>query len=767
MHRQTRRFTTVADASDVSQMDPWKDDRCRDFVALNTIQRLRSYHADSLLPVEPINCVRAKNLLLLPKAEPDATACDTTEGCAVDMARILFFGPTSFVSQTSPGRMTASPHGGGYSGRRSSYIPSEEATKTGSIKAMAEVALVAADTQQQNGAHQSGMQNGASENETVPGDIGYNQQEHPNDAFEAGATPLKRPEEENAVTPAPRPPERMDQLIIASEECMEGDKGETNENADTVEVIRFSCAIVDAIVAYYQSLLSRGVVLDRFNAKDLAFSWWVVGRNMDVAALNHHTGPTRRDALLILVRHFYYELLTEQRPKKGLPSSDSSAGSLRKSKECDDHLTQQEEKTTYNEEAKQNQQHSEAAGTGDEARKRPRSRLDPTRTSPPPASSRLRRKVRTDDDTGHAGKVEEKQNAKAAEAPATPPMSSTRVKLPVKQSSKAKGSHAAEGPPAAQSTAEVTATVTTPNKNQAPACSDGDVDGNAKEISEAPIVEKPHRSVRTVNIEEVWRPIRSTRRRLPPSKDSSDFIEANTTLMEKREESTSFLNAVVQRIQGRMTNDPTYAALLTAFSANRPVVKKETETSSGSVEEHDCGGTTVCGMHPALVQLYRYHHVDAPSATVLPLGIVQETSEEGNKEGGQQVQSIDPALHSSLQGGTLLSSSFTEAAAAAVVAVKTEETDDEMPTAASLLTLQIGSKNEEVDTTTPVLRLPCRFSDLTYAQQCLLTWEASLLLDPRPPVATGKRQLASNGTKGDVNVVESRGRRCYDYWRSL
>ncbi|GET89581.1 hypothetical protein, conserved [Leishmania tarentolae] len=75
-----------------------------------------------------------------------------------------------------------------------------------------------------------------------------------------------------------------------------------------------TCDVCDAIIQYYQSMLTRGVVLDRYNHKDLAFVWWVLGQNMDVAALENR-GPLRREALMITLRNFYYTLLTAEEAK--------------------------------------------------------------------------------------------------------------------------------------------------------------------------------------------------------------------------------------------------------------------------------------------------------------------------------------------------------------------------------------------------------------------------------------------------------------------
>jgi hypothetical protein len=42
--RQTRRNTEVAESSHANEMDPWKDDRCRDFTCLNVARRLLEFH---------------------------------------------------------------------------------------------------------------------------------------------------------------------------------------------------------------------------------------------------------------------------------------------------------------------------------------------------------------------------------------------------------------------------------------------------------------------------------------------------------------------------------------------------------------------------------------------------------------------------------------------------------------------------------------------------------------------------------------------------
>eukprot|EP00796_Vickermania_ingenoplastis_P003965 gene3965-2828_t len=309
----------VVDIPDVSEMDPWTDDRCRDFVALNTIQRLRAYHLpqdDPMPTVEPVNTVRATNLLLLPRATPDCRPCmgeslpvplsangkggrraewgssdedsdadseleeeahkearravspdPQTLGCALDRARAVFFGPNSFTSSTSPWQMLGTPH--------ISVTPS-------SVYATP--------------VRRSGV---AQDPKSPEGPV------LPPAAADPGATPLRGGPWHADSTPArggDTPSPRGSGLLPSRE----GNRS-----------VHHSCEICEALVAYYQSLLTRGVVLERFNHKDLAFAWWVVGRNMDVKALDH-PGSARREALLITLKNFYYSQLSSKRRRVGM-----------------------------------------------------------------------------------------------------------------------------------------------------------------------------------------------------------------------------------------------------------------------------------------------------------------------------------------------------------------------------------------------------------------------------------------------------------------
>ncbi|EAN94668.1 hypothetical protein, conserved [Trypanosoma cruzi] len=804
MQRQARLPHGVNDASDVSRMDPWKDDRCRDFIALNTIQRLRSYHADTLLPVEPINIPRAKNLLLLPKAGPDARTCDTEEGCAIDTARILFFGPKSFTSLKSPGCMTAFPHGGGNSGSRSSFSHSEEVRKSSSAKRFSQTPSMplncspSVDSWQQQGE----LNTTTGEGGGTLDNGGIKSQGTHQEAFDAGATPLRRSMSDAVTTPAPRPPEPITGVVTTCEEGNEHINEGRNACQTVSGVVKFSCAIVDAIVAYYQSLLSRGVVLDRFNSKDLAFSWWVVGRNMDVAALHHYTGPMRRDSLVILVRHFYYELLVEQRPKKSLLSGPVFVQSQGQNEERNEAATaspKPEEETVWTDSHDQSEDAQlpqttgndatiTAAGEkGDGAKKRPRSRLDPTRTSPLPVSNRLCRRRRLEEGTNGEKPSEAEKSTGAPKAIGASTVTSNRTASASKQAQHSKGQSIVQTPVAKKVTVPTAQIEPTTPKTPTAASSSSvatALESTAQEKShvaathageDTPPVERPHRSSRSANIEDVWRPIRLTRRRLPPSENSTDFTEATSTIAERGSASVSFLNLIVERINKRMANDSNYADLLTAFPTRNSEVGCHNVLSNTGNDN----AKILHGMHPALMQLFRYYHTSAPDLFVPRTGLymgeeagtteeektnmaeraaknkIASIFEENGENGEEQQISVTKREPSTAQSHDMITASET--------LVKVEHINED-----AISSEPNGLRDEshvDAEAKAPLMQLPFSFSELTYAQRCLLTWEASLLLNPRPtlPVKRGS-QATSGATKCQVKPSIAKQRHYYDYW---
>ncbi|KAG5476800.1 hypothetical protein CUR178_03986 [Leishmania enriettii] len=505
------RRQNASDAVSVLGMDPWKDDRVRDFVAINTIQRLRAYHlpASAPMPVmDEVNAARARNLILLPRADPDyrpclgeqppsraqlrarrrarerqemrerhqeqkeeadgngqsgsspeysstsasssCSSCDCSDvdgetaskndatssatnrsfhtdpatltkqagprspaafcatataarpaQCAIDRARSVFFGASSFTSSTSPRRLVNSPHVpltpsmestttvAGRSGMHAPRSPQEAsastttspplyASRTAQCRSGGEVTAVATEdgsamslppapsassTARSLGTELDAYKEASSTplrppplmrytgvsaplevretmQTTASADVDSNgRDESPNGSALLVPHEVAKPEADvpcestpakAAATAAPSVTERSPisleatpaavrppspRLAVAGRNAVttpsqSHDRSSSNRSTD----IKHTCDVCDAIVQYYQSMLTKGVVLDRYNHKDLAFVWWVLGRNMDVAALENR-GPMRREALMITLRNFYYTLLSAEEAK--------------------------------------------------------------------------------------------------------------------------------------------------------------------------------------------------------------------------------------------------------------------------------------------------------------------------------------------------------------------------------------------------------------------------------------------------------------------
>ncbi|KAG5502268.1 hypothetical protein GH5_05241 [Leishmania sp. Ghana 2012 LV757] len=497
------RRQNVSDAVSVLGMDPWKDDRVRDFVAINTIQRLRAYHLPTSAPMpvmDEVNAARARNLILLPRADPDYRPClgeqppsrarerqerrerrqrqkeeadgncqsgnspeysstsaptssssgdcsdvdgetalknDATSSvtnrsfhidpatltkqagprspaafcatataapsaqCAIDRARSVFFGASSFTSSTSPRRLVNSPHVpltpsmestttvACWSGMHAPRSPKEASasittspvlydSRTAQCRSGREVTAVATEdgsatslppappasstvrslgmeldayreanstplrppplmrytgvsaqlevretmqTTASAGVDSSGWDESPNDSALlVPHEAAKPEADAPYESTPAKATATAPP---SATEPSPisleatptaiRPP--SPRLAVARRNAVttpsqSHDCSSSDRSAD----IKHTCDVCEAIVQYYQSMLTKGVVLDRYNHKDLAFVWWVLGRNMDVAALENR-GPMRREALMITLRNFYYTLLSAEEAK--------------------------------------------------------------------------------------------------------------------------------------------------------------------------------------------------------------------------------------------------------------------------------------------------------------------------------------------------------------------------------------------------------------------------------------------------------------------
>lgn len=430
---RSRRHAPTTDIVAAVEMDPWKDDRIRDFVAINTIQRLRAYHQSAGEPMPPIaevHASRARNLLLLDPAEPDYRPCQgecrptraelrarrrakeaeaatpTTRGeanvvvaeersasssetsddseeeethnrhsqvenaaleddddkiggrakssedndtvatcCAVDRARALFFGASSFISSTSPRHLVNTPHVPMTTPSVATERPSAsrrlaslEGVGDGTVDAQRSLRL---DLEEHIAANSTPLRQLDAPTPPVPLPLPpplpvLEDLPSPSIIAAIEVSPATAPLD---TTPVPERPALYPAPSAISGRPLHQNPGSPSSSPPPPGRGYPSCAVCHTIAAYFESLLLRGVVLDRFNQKDLAFAWWVLGRNMDTAALDHWRRPMRREALLITVRNFYYTLLTAEE-KRAAKAKEEEAEKERA--EDDDPATDQE-----------------------------------------------------------------------------------------------------------------------------------------------------------------------------------------------------------------------------------------------------------------------------------------------------------------------------------------------------------------------------------------------------------------------------------------
>lgn len=402
------RRSTHQDIPDVSEMDPWKDDRCRDFVALNVIQRLRAYHLppeDDMPEVEPVNAVRATNLLLLPRAKPDYRPCRGEHPRPAPPTPIA--SPTVDGEDAPPMEATGSEEGASPPLAQEEAREGPDADQEGSLcteavpssadnpalltnalepdsmlpesaivtpRPSASLAAAPLSTpstvlplqDQRCVLHRARLQffgnstlSSCSTSASVSPRLSAHSPLH-TPAMKMGTGTTKRtpvsksseglvdgkklftaetsardstvlPEEMEASTPraaeSAGPPTAHDtdteKSLMTSSELPSADGGpQEKEGVEPVEIgaeetaeNHETCEEAESLIAYYQSLLTRGVVLDRFNHKDLGFAWWVLGKDMSAKALEH-TALARREALLITVKDFYYSQLSASSLKR-------------------------------------------------------------------------------------------------------------------------------------------------------------------------------------------------------------------------------------------------------------------------------------------------------------------------------------------------------------------------------------------------------------------------------------------------------------------
>ncbi|CAD2221294.1 hypothetical protein ADEAN_000882600 [Angomonas deanei] len=429
--------------TDFSSMDVWQDDRCRDFITLNVIRRLRYYH-DTLhhsneqtndydnIPISAIcqhdrltendnidecNRVRAQNLLLLPRALPDCRPCcaedqtilqelflhqkeaeqkrevefkklaekrkllleenfsdyhphsdkNETEdsflhqhnnnnnnnnhqgnnNCAVNLARILFYGKNSFISSLS-NRFTVSSH---LSESNSNFNHHHQ--NSNSMEGLAPTPLHYKNKNTTHPDKNSETEIGKEE-ETVQAVLFDHTPEKQKVDNKEENTTITTTTNTNADTPSPIAPTASDRNNNNNEE-------EDNGN---------SCEVCTVLIQHFQNMLQRGIVLDRYSSKDLLFCWWVLGKEMDLRFIYENSNLTnnnnnsdevvtklsiKRESLLILLRDFYYSLLSKyygnnnnnnNNEQSGAPHATTAEGTAAHSHQDENHQNNTNSNTT-------------------------------------------------------------------------------------------------------------------------------------------------------------------------------------------------------------------------------------------------------------------------------------------------------------------------------------------------------------------------------------------------------------------------------------
>ncbi|CAG9576543.1 conserved hypothetical protein [Leishmania major strain Friedlin] len=317
---------------------------------------------------------------------PVASGAAPSRQCAIDRARSLFFGALSFTSSTSPRRLVNSPHAPltpsiasttTIAGRSSMHVPRSPkeaflSTTASPLSSDARAGQRRAGREVAAAATEEGL---VTAMPTAPPALSATRSLGMElDAYiEANSTPLRPPPpmryvgvSAEAQTPVSAEANASESDVSANSSAVVGSHDASKSEADALcestptkttpaaarppsprlvraeggrtttpppshggggrrsssTDIMHTCDVCDAIIQYYQSMLTRGVVLDRYNHKDLAFVWWVLGRNMDVAALENR-GPMRREALMITLRNFYYTLLTAEEARAKVAAGEA------------------------------------------------------------------------------------------------------------------------------------------------------------------------------------------------------------------------------------------------------------------------------------------------------------------------------------------------------------------------------------------------------------------------------------------------------------
>lgn len=291
--RQTRRNTqTVSNDEGTHVMDPWKDDRLRDFVAINVQTRIRSFHLPDGAPLADAgahNRQRVDQLHLLPRT---TSRCGGNSiDCPLRRMFCRTFGPTALHHEQHN-------HHHGRTLMRDATplfqkgVPDTEGHSPSPLGES--IAQPAVDGYSETAGTRRSLFHGESADGNEEDSKVELQSSAGNGSLEGNLAGAVR-------QPAPEAPNRAISVTTQG----------SATPADYRQDLDCSCCpeCVESMCNHYQSLLTRGVIFDRFSQKELLFAHWVLFQNMGGAPIDSHSAQGRKEALSIQVKSGYYDLL--------------------------------------------------------------------------------------------------------------------------------------------------------------------------------------------------------------------------------------------------------------------------------------------------------------------------------------------------------------------------------------------------------------------------------------------------------------------------
>ncbi|CUG39341.1 Hypothetical protein, putative [Bodo saltans] len=356
--RQTRRNTqTVSNDQGTHVMDPWKDDRLRDFVAINVLTRIRSFHLPDDAPLAgagSINKQRVDQLYLLPRTKARCSG-DATD-CPLRRVFCRIFGPAALHHEQHSASSTVVLFDEGVKAtplfsaatplQMKSATDREEALVASpdpaAVHLLAEdpassaSEVVAAVIKREDGEEDEEQAAQVAARRSLFGDDDHDAaidstvaiKSESVDVLTESITTVVSADETQQLSPTfgPTPPSVVPVLpaTASSSSLPSAAVPHSNPRGQSVATTAGSATpadyrsdldchcctdCVDAMCAHYQSLLTRGVIFDRFSQKDFLFAHWVLFQNMEGAAMDSHGALSRKEALSIQVKSGYYDLL--------------------------------------------------------------------------------------------------------------------------------------------------------------------------------------------------------------------------------------------------------------------------------------------------------------------------------------------------------------------------------------------------------------------------------------------------------------------------